>query len=166
MKPTRRTQLTEQDLRVLQYEIGKTLSEAVFAILILILILFAWLDFWIRLQRFELFELLWIWEAVLATTVLGAGMFLSSSLVKRIKLNKDLKGGIKFIQKVAVVDRSVVVDKFKVPKSQKFYVWLKKRRRKNKYEVDHSLYSRLSPGQYITIEQAPYSKVMLKIHWY
>ncbi len=158
-KPVRRDLFSDQDLRILQFEFRKIPADAFHDFLAINGILCALIGTGYRffsgiLERYD------IWEVVMIMISLSAGIILLSFGNKRRLLKKDLKGGIKLIQKREVVEKQ------KSFSSGKFWVWIETGKKLKKFEVDHSLYSRLQIGQLVAFEYAPYSKIELKTHWY
>lgn len=157
--PVHSDYFSDQDQRVLQFEYQKIPSDAFYGFLTICGICFG-LAFIGYRTFYDLREHYGWWKLGFIIIGLGGFIILLSFGIKRRLIKKDLNGGIKIIQKREVVDKQ------KSFSTGKFLVWIKTGKKLKKFEVDHSLYSRLQKGQWVTFEYAPHSKVELKIHWY
>jgi hypothetical protein len=157
--PVRRDFFSDQDLRVLQFEYRKIPADAFHSFLAICAIYGGLAVIGYR-SFYDLREHYGWWKLGFIIIGLSGFIILLSFGIKRRLINKDLNGGIKIIQKREVVDKQ------KSFSTGKFLVWIKTGNKLKKFEVDHSLYSRLQKGQLITFEYAPHSKFEFKIHWY
>ncbi|MCC7465817.1 MAG: hypothetical protein IT261_06085 [Saprospiraceae bacterium] len=158
MEPVRKAPFSEKDIQLLQFELRKIPEDGIFAFLTLTVGLFVVLGFGFR-HHISFFEQFGIWKGAFFIICLSAGTVLIAFGSKRRRFQKDLLGGVKFIR------NEMVIDKQKSFSSKKQYIWIGSRKPENRYEVAPSVYQQLQKGQSVSLEYAPYSKVILHIQW-
>ncbi|HAD14472.1 MAG TPA: hypothetical protein DCF33_18775 [Saprospirales bacterium] len=157
--PTTKAPLTEKEQQRLLYEYRKNPSEAFWAFLALNAVLVIAIGFDSR-HHMGILKTLGYLKGGLGILIISASLILLTYLPKRKKLNQDLQGGFKIIRKVEVAGKG------RSHSHNKYYVWLGSRSPKARHEVDSSVYAGLEKGDWVAMEFAPFSNILLHINWY
>lgn len=156
--PTTKAPLTEKEQQMLQYEYRKILSEAFWAFFAFTAVSVMAIGFGFR-HHTEIFKTLGYLKGGLLILIISTSLILLTYLPKRKKLYKDLQGGFKIIRKVKVTGKE------QSHSHNKYYVWLGASSPKARHEVDLSVYADLEKGDWVAMELAPFSQMVLNIHW-